>query len=151
VGSPTAGHAARAATCDTGPQMTALRPEVRALLESEQNAWLCTLRPDGSPHVTPVWFVYRAGTWWLGSSERNVKVRNVEADARVAIALADAGSPVVAEGRVRVLRDSFPPDIVKEFAAKYDGWDVTMAYERRGRRVLLEIEVERWLLAGTAQ
>ncbi|WP_217240341.1 pyridoxamine 5'-phosphate oxidase family protein [Streptomyces sp. AC555_RSS877] len=23
-----------------------------------KNVWLCAVRPDGSPHVTPVWFVF---------------------------------------------------------------------------------------------
>ena len=131
--------------------MTALRSDLQARLERERNAWLCTVRPDGSPHLTPVWFVYTAGEWWIGSSERNVKVRNIEADARVSIALEDGISPVVAEGRAQVLRDSFPPDVVDDFAAKYDGWDITTPYERGGRRVLLQVEVQRWLLAGTAQ
>jgi len=27
-------------------------------LRQERHAWLCTLRPDGSPHITPVWFVW---------------------------------------------------------------------------------------------
>ncbi|MEU1841804.1 pyridoxamine 5'-phosphate oxidase family protein [Micromonospora chersina] len=37
----------------------------------ESNAWLCTLRPDGSPHLTPVWLVYVGGTWWIGCDSRS--------------------------------------------------------------------------------
>ncbi|MFJ8363696.1 pyridoxamine 5'-phosphate oxidase family protein [Streptomyces sp. NPDC093984] len=33
-------------------------PAVLDRLARERNAWLCTVRPDGSPHVTPVWFLY---------------------------------------------------------------------------------------------
>jgi hypothetical protein len=39
---------------------------------------MCTLRPDGSPHVTPVWFNYQQEAWWIGSDKRTVKVRNVK-------------------------------------------------------------------------
>jgi F420H(2)-dependent biliverdin reductase len=131
--------------------MTELRPDVRARLERERNAWLCTLRPNGTPHLTPVWFVYRGDAWWIGSSARNIKVRNVEADARVSIALEDAMSPLVAEGRAQVLRAGFPSNVVGDFAAKYDGWDVTKPDGPDDRRVLLQIDVARWLLAGTAQ
>jgi PPOX class probable F420-dependent enzyme len=120
-------------------------------LEREKNAWLCTVRPDGSPHVTPVWFVYRAGVWWIGSGERNVKVRNVAAEPRVSLALEDGAAPVVAEGRARIHDRDFPAEIVTAFAAKYDGWDVAAIVPPGGARVLLEIPVGRWLLAGAAQ
>ena len=109
--------------------------------------WLCTLRRDGSPHVTPVWFVYADGTWWVGCDDRSVKARNVTADARVSLALEDGGAPVVAEGVAHVHRD-FPTEVVAAFAGKYGGWDVR---QREGERVLLEIPVRRWLLAGTAR
>ncbi|MDG4794291.1 pyridoxamine 5'-phosphate oxidase family protein [Micromonospora sp. WMMD1082] len=36
---------------------------VLARLEGERVGWLCTLRPDGSPHLTPVWLLYLGGEW----------------------------------------------------------------------------------------
>jgi F420H(2)-dependent biliverdin reductase len=119
-------------------------------LAQERNVWMCTLRPDGSPHVTPVWFIYRDQTWWIGSDEQSVKVRNVKADPRVALALEDGAAPVVAEGRAQ-LRGDFPDGVVAAFAGKYDGWDVRLTYGSSGGRVLFEVPVDRWLLAGTAQ
>jgi F420H(2)-dependent biliverdin reductase len=124
---------------------------IRNRLEREKNAWLCTVRPDGSPHVTPVWFVYRSEMWWIGSGARNVKVRNVAAEPRVSLALEDGVAPIVAEGRAHIRRDGFPDDIVAAFAEKYDGWDVSAVVPPGGARVLLEIPVDRWLLAGAAQ
>jgi PPOX class probable F420-dependent enzyme len=124
---------------------------VVARLNRERNAWLCTVRPDGSPHMTPVWFIYQVATWWIGSSERNLKVRNVVTEPRVSLALEDGVAPVVAEGTARIHRDGFPADIITAFAEKYGGWNVTEVWERGGARVLLEVPVTRWLLAGTAQ
>ncbi|MEU9740630.1 pyridoxamine 5'-phosphate oxidase family protein [Micromonospora chersina] len=43
-----------------------LPPDVETRLATERNVWLCTVRRDGSPHVTPVWFVHADGTWWIG-------------------------------------------------------------------------------------
>ncbi|WP_232667156.1 pyridoxamine 5'-phosphate oxidase family protein [Pseudonocardia sp. TRM90224] len=126
-------------------------PDVVHRIVHERIAWICTLRRDGSPHVTPIWFVFRDPTWWIGSSERNVKVRNVEADARVSIALEGGLHPVVAEGKAAVRRSDFPADVVAEFASKYDGWDVLEEWAGFGARVLLEVPTSRWLLAGTAQ
>ena len=125
-----------------------LPPHVETRLADERNVWLCTVRRDGSPHVTPVWFVYADGTWWIGCDARSVKVRNLEADPRVSLALEDGTTPVVAEGVAHLHRGDFPTTVVEAFASKYDGWDVR---ERVGERVLLEVAVRRWLLAGTAQ
>ncbi|MBA2944863.1 TIGR03618 family F420-dependent PPOX class oxidoreductase [Streptomyces himalayensis] len=125
-------------------------PAVLDRLARERNAWLCTVRPDGSPHVTPVWFVYLHDTWWIGADEGAVKVRNIEKTPRVSLALESGDAPVVAEGEAAVHRDAFPAEVTADFAAKYD-WDVT-APQRPGRgRVLLEVPVRRWLLAGVAQ
>lgn len=123
---------------------------MRERLERDRIAWLCTLRPDGTPHQTPVWFVFADDTWWISSGERNRKIVHLAADPRVSLALPDGVSPVVAEGKAVLHRDHFPPQIVAAFAAKYEGWDIT-APEKAGERVLVEIPVSRWLLAGTAQ
>ncbi|RSN10121.1 pyridoxamine 5'-phosphate oxidase family protein [Amycolatopsis roodepoortensis] len=120
-------------------------------LARERNAWLCTLRVDGSPHVTPVWFVYLDDVFWIGSGERNVKVRNIGNDPRVSIALEDGDAPAVAEGSARVHRGTLREDVLAALSAKYDGWAAGVEIEPFGARVLLEVPVKRWLLAGVAQ
>jgi PPOX class probable F420-dependent enzyme len=117
----------------------------------ERDVWICTLRRDGSPHVTPVWFVYLGDAFWISSGERNAKVRNVLNDPRVSLALPDTVAPYVAEGRVRVHRDTLRADVLAAIAAKYDGWDAGVEIEPFGSRVLLEVSVDRWLLKGAAQ
>jgi len=128
-----------------------LDEQVVERLRHEWHAWLCTLRPDGSPHVSPVWFVFHEATLWVGSSVRNKKVRNLARDPRVSVALEGGAAPVVAEGLATIHHGDFPTGIVEMFASKYDGWDVTALYPREGARVLLQIPVARWLLAGRAQ
>ncbi|KDN18191.1 pyridoxamine 5'-phosphate oxidase family protein [Amycolatopsis rifamycinica] len=120
-------------------------------LAKDRNLWLCTLRGDGSPHVTPVWFVHLDDTFWIGSGERNVKVRNVLNDPRVSLALEDGDHPIVAEGRARIHRGRLPHHVLAALAAKYDGWDAGTEIAPFGPRVLLEVPVSRWLLKGTAQ
>jgi PPOX class probable F420-dependent enzyme len=135
----------------TQPSSTALAPDVEPRLAGELNVWLCTVRRDGSPHVTPVWFVYGDGIWWIGCDGRSVKARNVAADPRVSLALENGAAPVVAEGVAQLHRGDFPAAVVEAFASKYGGWDVREPVTPAGARVLLEIHVRRWLLAGTAQ
>ncbi|MFF8833129.1 pyridoxamine 5'-phosphate oxidase family protein [Streptomyces sp. NPDC015131] len=124
-------------------------PAVRRRLDEERNVWLCTIRPDGSAHVTPVWFIHRRDRWWICSDQKSVKVRNVRREPRVSLALEDGRSPVVAEGSATVRGKDFPGDIVAAFERKY-GWDIS-APDASGREyVLLEVQVRRWLMAGTA-
>ncbi|MEU8392103.1 pyridoxamine 5'-phosphate oxidase family protein [Micromonospora sp. NPDC048843] len=125
--------------------------DVEERLSRELNVWLCTVRRDGSPHLTPVWFVYLSATFWVGCESRSVKARNVVADPRVSVALESGDAPVVAEGAAHVHRSGFPSTVVEAFARKYDGWDVGRQVGPDGERALLEIPVRRWLLAGTAQ
>lgn len=120
-------------------------------VEDQPCAWLTTLRPDGSPHTTPVWFLLKGHTLWIASSRGNLKVRNIANDPRVSIAVDGSGArPHVAQGHARLHHDIATHALrVAQFAEKYDGWDV--ADERQdGPRVLIEVSVERWLLAGGA-
>ncbi len=112
-------------------------------------AWLTTLRPDGSPHTTPVWFLLLDGTFWIASSTVNVKVKNVVRDPRVSLAIDGTGAqPHVAQGRVTVhpkIQDF--PHLVALLAKKYDDWDATDE-SQDGPRVLLQVSVDRWLFTG---
>jgi hypothetical protein len=65
-------------------------------------------------------------------------------------AVLDGPRPVVAEDQATLHPCDFSPDVIERFWTKYD-WDITIPNERDGRRVLLEIPVVRWLLAGVAQ
>jgi len=125
-------------------------PAILKRLAEEKNVWLCTVRPDGSAHVTPVWFVYQGSRWWIGSDDGSVKVRNIENEPRVSLALEDGRFPVVAEGHASVIREGFPREIVTAFESKY-AWDVSAPTRPGGGRVLFEVRVRRWLLAGLAQ
>lgn len=131
--------------------MVDLENDLRQRLDRDRNAWLCTVRRDGSPHVTPVWFVYLDDEFWVSSAERNVKVRNVDHDPRVSLALEDGDAPAVAEGRAVVHRDELRGDVLAALAAKYDGWEAGVEIEPFGPRVLLQVPVDGWLLRGTAQ
>ncbi|MBB0230050.1 pyridoxamine 5'-phosphate oxidase family protein, partial [Streptomyces calidiresistens] len=119
-------------------------------LARERNVWLCCVRADGSPHVTPVWFVFLRERWWIGVHAGSVKARLVTRSPRVSLALENGERPVVAEGGVRVHREDFPPDVVAAFTAKYD-WDPRVPHERGERTLLLEVGVRRWLMRGEAR
>jgi PPOX class probable F420-dependent enzyme len=69
---------------------TVAAARIRGFLESEPIVWLSTVRPDGGPHLVPIWF------WWDGdallvfSKPGAQKVRNLRAHPSVMLALGDA-------------------------------------------------------------
>lgn len=121
-----------------------------ARLAAERVGWLCTLRSDGSPHLTPVWFFHTESTLWVATSAWTVKARNVSRDARVSFALPDGDAPLVAEGLATVVTVDVPVEVVAGFAAKY-GWSITDPGPDGHPPVLMRIPVRRWLMVGTAR
>ena len=69
-------------------------------LASSHDYWLATVRPDGSPHVMPVWGVWDQGAAWFSSSPQARKARNISADPRAVITTDNPRQPVVVEGVV---------------------------------------------------
>jgi PPOX class probable F420-dependent enzyme len=63
---------------------------IRRFLEQEPVVWLSTVRPDGGPHLVPIWF------WWDGeallvfSKPNAQKIRNLRAHPSVMLAFGDA-------------------------------------------------------------
>ena len=83
---------------------------------------MATVRPDGRPHLVPVWFVVEAGRWYICTAPGSVKARNLNHNPQIALAREDGNDPVIVEGEARAASPS--PAIVAKFKAKYD-WDIT--------------------------
>ena len=112
-----------------------------ARLRDEQNIWFATVRPDGRPHLTPIWFVYVDDRFYVCTSSKAVKARNVRANARASVALESGSQPVIAEGDARVLSRPYPPTVAAEFERKFD-WDLDSEPEYDA---LIEVIPTRWL------
>ena len=89
IGGPRAPRAAHPPGMDTQPT-TVAASRIHGFLEREPVVWLSTVRPDGGPHLVPIWF------WWDGeallvfSKPGAQKVRNLRAHPSVMLALGDA-------------------------------------------------------------
>lgn len=79
---------------------------IQGFLSSEPIVWLSTVRPNGAPHVVPIWF------WWDGdallvfSKPDAQKVRNLRERPDVMLALGDAEDDFdigMIEGRAEIL------------------------------------------------
>jgi PPOX class probable F420-dependent enzyme len=66
-----------------------LNPTERTLFERPNHAVLGTIRPDGTPQVTPVWVMLEGDRVVVNSARGRAKVRNVERDPRATVTVLD--------------------------------------------------------------
>ena len=117
-------------------------------------AHLVTLRPAGTPHVAPVWFLWESepgdkGRAWVMADGNAIKVRNIQSNPAVALSIATPERPlsyVVLEGQAEVTSEDLA-QVVERMCVLYDGPDkgAEFAKELLGeeRMVLLKINIEK--------
>ena len=95
---------------------------IERFLEQEPIVWLSTVRPDGTPHIVPIWF------WWDGeallvfSKPDAQKVRNLRARPSAMLALGDAEEDFdigLIEGRAEILDGTTAEVLPAGHLAKY--------------------------------
>ncbi|MBP7688992.1 MAG: pyridoxamine 5'-phosphate oxidase family protein [Thermoflexales bacterium] len=93
-------------------------------MTTESNIWLATVRPNGTPHLAPIWFVWVEGRVYVCTAADSVKARNLQATPSVSLALENGNAPVVLEGRAHFATiESVPPAVIEAFQRKYD-WNI---------------------------
>jgi nitroimidazol reductase NimA-like FMN-containing flavoprotein (pyridoxamine 5'-phosphate oxidase superfamily) len=91
-------------------------------LTTAKNIWVATVRPDGRPHLAPVWFVAMNGHWYFVTDPKSVKARNLHLNPKIALSLEDGDDPLVVEGEASTVQPS--AEVIRLFKEKYD-WDIT--------------------------
>ena len=104
---------------------TAAIPDAyRDLLKSRSFAFVATLLPDGSPHVTPTWVDGDGEHVLVNTVVDNRKDRNVRADPRVALAITDPDQPyryLAVRGEVVERRTDGAREHLDALAERYTG------------------------------
>ena len=94
---------------------TQIPAPVKAFLEKPNFAVLATQSPSGRLQATPVWFILADGHILINTSAGRTKLRNMEANRRVTLAIVDRENPyryVQIQGKVvKFDRESGPKDI----------------------------------------
>ena len=67
------------------------RPSVREALERDPIVWVSSVRPDGAPHVLPLWFHWDGEAILVFSKPHAQKVRNLRANPRAMVAIGEPG------------------------------------------------------------
>jgi hypothetical protein len=104
-------------------ELPTLSPEVVDKLAQAANIWFASVRPDGRPHLTPVWFVFDGHQLYVSIDPNSVKSRNLASSPKVSLALEDGSHPLICEGQAVPVPPPYPAEIVVLFQKKYD-WDI---------------------------
>ncbi len=110
---------------------------------------LATLRKDGSPHQTVVWYEYEDGEVRISITDTRMKYKHVTRDPRVSLAITSPEQPykeVVFEGRAHVTQEG-GPELIRRLAIKYDGEVEGNRYAdytiKKDNRLVLHFQTER--------
>ena len=98
------------------------RQSIRSALESQAVVWLSSIRPDGRPHVVPLWFHWNGESILVFSKPNAQKVRNLRSDPRVMIAVGDPNAAFdveLVEAIAEIEGNSRRAHIAEAFATKY--------------------------------
>jgi len=93
-------------------------------LTAGHNYWVATTRPDGAPHVAPVWGVWLDDLFVFSTATSSRKARNIAADARCVICPERGDEAVILEGVAEEVTDRA---ILARFKDAYDPkyqWDM---------------------------
>ncbi len=100
-----------------------LDPAFQELLQGRYIATLGTENPDGTIHLTAVWYLFEDGCLFVATSSKTQKARNLLARPKASLMI-DARKPgtergVTAAGSVEVISDSRSQEINRRIHGRY--------------------------------
>jgi nitroimidazol reductase NimA-like FMN-containing flavoprotein (pyridoxamine 5'-phosphate oxidase superfamily) len=75
-------------------------------LQRSHNYWLTTVRPDGTPHVMPVWGLWFDGRFFFSTGRQSRKARNLASNTACVVCTEESAEAVVVEGTAAELTDA---------------------------------------------
>jgi nitroimidazol reductase NimA-like FMN-containing flavoprotein (pyridoxamine 5'-phosphate oxidase superfamily) len=93
----------------------------RERLELARNFWLATTRPDGRPHVTPLWGAWIDDMLYFDGSPETRWGRNISRNPAASINLSNGDRVVIVEGGIENLTtdEELAARLIAAWASKY--------------------------------
>ena len=123
-----------------------LPEDLLALLREPSTCYLATSMADGSPQLTQTWVDTDGEHVLINSVRGHLKVRNIERDPRVAVAISDPNRPAryfQVRGRVLDVTTDGAAEHIEELAQRYLGGPYPWYGGRDQTRVLITIEADK--------
>lgn len=127
--------------------MASFDPKAESFLKGRHFGKIATIRKDGSPHVTPMWYMYEGGKLIVNTTTSRVKFYNIRRDPRVCFLVDDGYPYVMIHGKARIASERDANKDIEALAIRYTGEEAgrKAARERywKDQRVSIEIIPER--------
>ena len=123
-----------------------LSEELLTLLRKPSICYIATSMADGSPQMTQTWVDTDGEHVIINSVQGYVKLKNIERDPRVAVAISDPSNPMryfQVRGRVVSTTTDGAADHIEMLSQKYIGKPYAWYGGRQQVRVILTIEPEK--------
>ena len=123
-----------------------LSEELLVLLRKPSICYIATSMADGSPQMTQTWVDTDGEHVIINSVQGYVKLKNIERDPRVAVAISDPSNPTryfQVRGRVVSMTTDGAADHIEMLSQKYIGKPYAWYGGRQQVRVILVIEPEK--------
>ncbi|MBX3051336.1 MAG: PPOX class F420-dependent oxidoreductase [Caldilineaceae bacterium] len=62
-------------------------PEIDSFLAEPRHAIVGTVAGDGAPQLSPVWYIYEGGRFYIGITSDTAKYRNLRRDQRISLCI----------------------------------------------------------------
>lgn len=95
---------------------------VAAQLTESKNYWLCSVRPDGRPHVVPRWGAFIDNKFYYDGSPETRHARNILENPNVSLHLESGEKAIILEGisqPVEKPKPEFANRLAEEIGRKY--------------------------------
>jgi PPOX class probable F420-dependent enzyme len=122
------------------------KPATLERLDSEPIIWLTTVRNNGQPQTSPVWFLRQENELLIYSLPNTARVANIRSNPRVALNLDGnglGGAIVTIEGTARVAEEQPAASELPDYVEKYhrfmerNGWTPEVFASRYSTPILV--------------
>jgi hypothetical protein len=86
-----------------------------------RNYFLATVRPDGRPHVMPLWGLWDQDLFCFSTAITSIKSKNLLKNPRCVVTVDDGHNSVIVEGIARVTELDEVPGFLEAYNKKYEG------------------------------
>lgn len=124
---------------------TMVQREADSFLEQPLHAVVGTVGRDGAPQLSPVWYIYEEGCFYIGITSDTAKYRNLRRDPRISLCI-DGGREdvrtVMVAGRAELYEKTHPlqvamrwrlithyiadPEEARRYAESSKDWDAVL-------------------------
>jgi len=101
--------------------------KVEAFLNGIYFGKIATVKKDGSPHVTPIWYMLDGGKLFVNTTTDRVKYKNIKREPRVSFLVDDGYPYVMIQGKARIATERDAKKDIETLAIRYTG-------EEKGRK-----------------